>query len=77
MLNKIRLLEEKGLPLPIEQCQYCKKTIYRDDNWYQCPDCGTRTTANGGYFPPIEGYSGVSIEFKNKCEQSKLILNTV
>lgn len=71
--EKISLLELNNLPLPSQKCPRCSKTIYVQDNWLQCPNCGTLSTAFGGYFST----EGVSDDWKLLCQQSEIILSTI
>lgn len=73
-LEKINELEARNLPLPIQQCGNCGDTIYRLENWFQCPKCGAKSTQYGGLFPNISlnrELVSASKEWVELCKQSK------
>lgn len=40
-------------PQEISDCIGCGGKIWRLGNYYQCPDCGGRSSEFGGFFPAI------------------------
>ena len=77
-MDKLDVLREKGLPMPLRECNYCDDFIFLQDNWFQCPTCGCRTTAYGGDFPslPYNGKTyGASQEWIDLCNKSKALLD--
>jgi hypothetical protein len=43
-------LADQGLPVPLSPCNNCHGTIYKKDDWFQCPSCGALSTKYGGLF---------------------------
>lgn len=76
--QKIDILISQNKPIPITQCQGCMGTIFRVGGWFQCPDCGGKTTGYGGYFPfmSMDGEKYRDDEYKNQCEESLLFLKS-
>jgi len=58
--------ENPQSPLPIERCDNCNGTIWRQDNLFQCPDCGTLSTAFGGTFSGLSKPSKDFVDSVNK-----------
>ena len=46
-------LDRMSVPVPVMPCQTCGGTIWRQDKWFQCPDCGEKSTEWGGHFPAL------------------------
>lgn len=79
-LEKINELEARNLPLPIQQCGNCGDTIYRLENWFQCPKCGAKSTQYGGLFKHRSETGvdwGASKEWVELCKQSKDFLDKI
>ncbi len=38
-----------------QRCDSCGETIWRQDTWFQCPDCFALSTAYGGLFTHAKG----------------------
>ena len=71
-LEKIDHLISQNNPIPTMQCQSCEGTIFRVDTWFECPDCGCKSTEFGGVFPylSLNGESYSNPEYKKACEES-------
>ena len=76
-INKITYLMSNNLPIPIMSCNNCKGIVYKLDEWYECPNCGSSCTQySTGY---IDKYSheleARRVEWVDKCNQSKAYLS--
>ncbi len=75
LIEACQILEQHGLPTPNQQCGNCHNTIYRQGDWFQCPDCGALSTQFGGLFTHAGRASDVWIAdcSRSKAELEKLL----
>lgn len=65
---------DSSIPVPVRPCEGCNGTIWRQGDWFQCPDCGMLSTVFGGCYPNLglDGKPcGAVTEFKAAVEAVK------
>jgi len=58
--------DDPSSPLPVQQCGKCGNTIWKQVDWYQCPDCFALSTSYGGLFTHATGASKEFLDAVNK-----------